>query len=103
MIRLAGMFLVLALAVMSAETYWLKVYEPVYLGGTELKTGEYRLDLQGDKLTFKNGRLAVESTVKVEPLERKANSTTLVCQKVGNRLEISAIQLKGSKTKLVVQ
>ena len=33
MIRLAGMFLVLALSVMSAETYWLQIYGPVFLGG----------------------------------------------------------------------
>ena len=42
MIRFAGMFLVLALSAMNAETYWLQIYQPVYLGGKELKTGEYK-------------------------------------------------------------
>lgn len=103
MIRFAGMFLVLALSAMNAETFWLQIYQPVYFGGKELKTGEYRLDLQGDKLTFKKGKLAVESKVKVESLEKKARSTALVCDQVGDKLEISAIQLKGSTTKLVVE
>jgi hypothetical protein len=103
MIRFAAMFLVLALSVMSAETYWLQIYQPMYLGGKELKTGEYKLDLQGDKVTLKKGKVAVESKVKVETLDQKARSTTLVCNQVGDKLEVNAIQLKGSTTKLVVQ
>ena len=50
-----------ALSVMSAETYWLQINGPVYVGGTELKTGDYRS--------------------KVKPLQQKAESTTLVCEK----------------------
>ena len=103
MIRFAGMFLVLALSVMSAETYRLQIHGPVFLGGTELKTGEYRLDFQGDKLTMKKGKLTVEATVKLESLQEKARATALVCDQVGDRLEISAIQLKGTTTKLLVQ
>jgi hypothetical protein len=97
------MFLVLTLSVMSAETYWLQIYQPMYLGGKELKTGEYKLDLQGDKVTLKKGKIAVESKVKVETLDQKARSTTLMCNQVGDKLEVNAIQLKGSTTKLVVQ
>jgi hypothetical protein len=103
MIRLAGVFLVLALSVMSAETYWLQIYQPVYLGSQELKTGEYKLDLQGEMLTLKKGKVAVESKVKVETLGEKARATTLICEQVGDRLVIGAIRLRGSTTKLVVQ
>lgn len=103
MIRFAGMFLVLALSVVSAETYWLQIYQPVYLGSQELKTGEYKLDLEGDKLTFKKGKAAFESKVKVESVAEKARATKLVCEQVGDRLVIGAIQLRGSTTKLVVQ
>ncbi len=103
MFRFAGMFMVLALSVMSAETYWLQIYRPVYLGGQELKAGEYRLDLQGDKMTVKKGKLAVESKVKVETLEQKARSTALVCDQVGDKLVIGAIELRGSTTKLVME
>ena len=103
MIRFAAMFLVLALAVLSAETYTLDIYQPVFLGGKELKTGEYRLDVQGDHMTIKKGNLAFESKVKVETLAEKARTTALICDKVGDKLELSAIQLKGTTTKLVVQ
>jgi hypothetical protein len=97
------MFLLLALSVMSAETYTFEIYQPVYLGGKELKTGEYRLDVQGDNITLKKGKLTYESKVKVETLAQKARATALVCDKAGDRLEVSAIQLKGSTTQLVVQ
>jgi hypothetical protein len=103
MIRFAATFLILALSVMSAETYTLDIYQPVYLGGKELKTGEYRLDVQGDHMTLKKGKLALESKVKVETLAEKARATALICDRVGDKLEISAIQLKGTTTKLVVQ
>jgi hypothetical protein len=97
------MFLVLALSVISAETYTLDIYQPVYLGGKELKAGEYRLDVQGDSMTVKKGKFAIESKVKVETLAAKARATALVCDNVGDKLHISAIRLKGSTTQLVVQ
>ena len=75
MIRFAGMFLVLALSVVSAETYTLEIYQPVLLGGKQLKSGEYKLDVQGSNMTLKKGKLlAAESKVKVETLEQKARA-----------------------------
>jgi len=103
MIRFAIAFLVLALSVVSAETHWLTIYQPTYLGGKELSAGEYKLNVQGDKLTVTRGKFVVESKVKAEPLPEKARSTKLVCQQVGDKLELNAIQLKGSTTKLVVE
>jgi hypothetical protein len=95
--------MMLAVSAMAGETYWLKIYQPVYFGGQELKSGEYRLDLDGDKAVLKSGKLSAESKVKLEVLGEKASATTLECEKVGEKLQISAIQLKGSAKKLVVQ
>jgi hypothetical protein len=104
MIRFAGMFLVLALSVVGAETYTLEIYQPVLLGGKQLKSGEYKLDVQGGNITLKKGKLlAAESKVKVETLGQKAPATRLICDKVGDNLQVSAIELKGSTTKLVME
>ena len=103
MIRFAVAFLVLALSVVSAETHWLNIYQPTYIAGQELRAGEYKLEVEGDKLTITKGKLVVEAKVKAEPRSQKVQSTRLVCQQVGDKLEVNSIQLKGSMTDLVVQ
>ena len=103
MLRLAVAFLILALSVMGAATYDITLYQSAYLGGTELKAGEYRLTVDGEKLVFKNGKDSVEANVKVENLNEKVRSTALVLDQRGDKLQIVAVMLKGTSTRLVVR
>jgi hypothetical protein len=98
-ILVAFLFVVLALA--SAKTYNVTLYQPSVVAGTELQAGNYKLDLQQDKIVMSNGKQSVESAVKVEQSESKFGSTTVRYANADGKLRIQEIRLGGTKTKLV--
>jgi hypothetical protein len=99
--RVIFAFLVLALAVASAKTYTVTLFQPAVLAGTELKPGEYQLDLNDTKVVIKNGKVKVESAVKVETADSKFNTTTVRFANGDGKLRIQEIRLGGTKLKLV--
>jgi hypothetical protein len=99
--RVIFAFLVLALAAASAKTYTVTLFQPAVLAGTELKPGEYQLDLNDTKVVIKNGKVKVESAVKVETADSKFNTTTVRFANGDGKLRIQEIRLGGTKLKLV--
>jgi hypothetical protein len=95
-------FATLALAVVSAETrtYHVKIYDPVWAGGTELKSGEYTVEVNGDKAVFKSGKTVVEVPAKLEQGESKFNRTSV---RMDGEKKIKDIEFGGSKSRIVLQ
>ena len=91
-------FSTLALAVASAaSSYSVKLFDPATLNGTQLKPGEYRLELKDNKAVMKLGKQVVEAPVTVENTPSKI-ATTSVKYVDGH---IQEIRLGGTSTKLV--
>ena len=62
-VRLLGLACSLAaLAALAgaASSYSVKFYDSVKIGTTELKPGDYKIEMQGDKAVFKKGKSVVE-------------------------------------------
>ena len=95
-------FAVLALSVASAETYKVRLFQPAVVAGTELKPGQYKLDLQDTKLVIVNGHTSVETTVKVETAAQKFNTTTVRYSARDGKYSIQEIRLGGTRTRLVL-
>ncbi len=102
MVRIAVAFLTLALSIAGAKSYTVNLFQPAVLAGTELKVGEYKLEINGEKVQLKNGRLLVEANVKVETTPERNGSTSLRLENNGGRLHIKEIRLGGTSMKLVV-
>lgn len=94
-------FLVAALAIATAKTYDVNFNQPVTVAGTELKAGDYRVDLTGDKVVITNGKQSVESAVKVEQADSKFQATSVLIAKTDGKMLVQEIHLGGTKTKLV--
>jgi hypothetical protein len=94
-------FAVLALAVASAKTYAVTLYQPSVLSGTELKPGDYKLELDGNKAVLTDGKQSVESPVRVETAETKFASTTVRYSNDDGKSRIQQIRLGGTKLRLV--
>jgi hypothetical protein len=94
-------FAVLALAAASAATYRVTLAQPSVVKGNALKAGDYRLNVQDDKVTIINGKQSVEVPVKIENVEQKYDSTAVRYSDQGGKPTISEIRLGGTKTKLV--
>jgi hypothetical protein len=99
--RIVIAFLGAALAIASAKTYNVNFDRPVTVAGTELKAGDYRMDLDGDKVVITNGRQSVHSAVKVEQIDSKFRSTSVVLDQSSGKMSVQEIHLGGTKTKVV--
>jgi hypothetical protein len=99
--KFLGVFLFLALVAASAKTFDVKLLQPSIVSGTELKAGEYRLDLTNDKVVIANGKQSAESAVKVEQSEGKFPTTTVRYAVEQGKYRVQEIHLRGTKLKLV--
>lgn len=88
----------LALAAASAAShYTLNLDTAQFAGDKELKPGEYRVEMSGDKAVFKSGKTVVEVPATLEKSERKYALTTY--QSVDKKIQ--EIDLGGTATKIV--
>lgn len=101
--RFAFVFVVLALAVASAKTYSVTLFQPSIVGGTELQPGDYKVDVQDSKVVIKSGKTSVESAVKVETGEQKFNATAVRYTNGDGKYRVQEIRLGGTNTKLVFE
>jgi hypothetical protein len=92
----------LALAVASAaSSYHFSIFEPSFVAGQELKPGEYKIELNGDKATIKVGKQTVEAAVKVEKGTEKFSDTSVRYATANGKMTVQEIRLGGTTTKLV--
>jgi hypothetical protein len=88
------------MALAAGKTYDLKLYGPAMVGSTELKAGDYRVEVTDDKAVIKGAKVQKEAAVKVETSDDKYPTTT-VRLSAGEKPQIKEIRLGGTKTKLV--
>jgi|ERR1700677_2078177 hypothetical protein len=92
-------FASLALAVASAATsYNVTFYEPVMINGSELKAGDYKVELKDDKTALiKQGKTVTEAPVKVENDSQKYQRTAVRL----NGMQVEEIRIGGTSTRIV--
>jgi hypothetical protein len=99
--KLLMVFATVALVVASAgpRVYRVLLSNPAWVNGTELKAGEYRVEMEGDKAVFRSGKTVVEAPAKAEENDRKYDKTSL--RLVGDQQKITEIQVGGTNVRIV--
>jgi hypothetical protein len=93
---------VVALAsVAGAKSYTVNLSETAVLGGTELKPGEYKVEVVDQKAVVRNGKLHGEFPVKVENSDSRYSTTSVRFSNGDGKLHIQEIHVGGTNTKLV--
>jgi hypothetical protein len=88
----------LALGIASAaSSYDVTLYNTVSVGGTELKAGEYKVEMQGDKAVFKSGKKSFQIPATLSSGDKKFGSTSLL----SSNSKLTEIDLGGTKDKIV--
>ena len=100
--KLLVVFAVLGLAIASAKQYSLTLFQPSVLGATELKAGDYKVEVKEDKVFVRSGKTVGEAPVKVETGNEKFNSTSVRYANADGKYRIQEIRLGGTNMKLVV-
>ena len=100
--KLAVLLFTVALSVSSAKTYRITLFQPSVLSGTVLKPGDYNLDLTGEKVVIRQGKVAAEASVKQEVNGERFNATSVRYAVRDGRNHVLEIRLGGTNTKLIV-
>lgn len=99
---LAGVLAFSSLTIANAKTYELTLAAPTKAGSVQLKAGQYRLKVDGDKATFtavENDK-SVTTPVKVQTGDKKFDTTKVDASKEGDTDVLKDIELGGSKVKI---
>ena len=101
--KVLPLFVVLAgVAVAGARSYTVSLTKPNMLGTTELKPGDYKIEVDGDKAILRQGKTQSESPVKVEEGDTKFdNNVVRYVSSADGKLRIQEIRIGGTRTKLV--
>ncbi|MDZ7636653.1 MAG: hypothetical protein U5J83_00095 [Bryobacterales bacterium] len=91
----------LAVGIASAKTHTITLHSASNVGGHELKAGNYKLEIEGEKVTITNGRKTVESAAIVEETSEKFSRDSVRYHEVDGKMKVREIRLGGTNTKLV--
>lgn len=96
-------FATFALAIASAATasYRVTLFQPSMFGSTELKPGDYKIEVKDNKAVVKGGKSVVEADVKIETANEKFSSTSVRYANGDGKYKVQEIRLGGTNTKLV--
>ena len=94
-------FTLLGASIASAKTYTVTLSSPVAIGDSQLKSGEYKLELRGDSVLVKDGKMVSQFPVHVENEARKFDNTSVTTSSQGGSNRIEEIRLGGTTVKLV--
>ena len=88
-------------ALAASKSYHVTLFQPTIVNGTELKPGDYKVEVDQDKAVIRAGKQRVEAPVKVESGAEKFGSTTVRYSNGDGKYRLTEIRLGGTNTKLV--
>jgi hypothetical protein len=91
-------FTSIALAVASAaNSYNVTFYQPVMINGSQLKEGDYKLEIRDKTAVIKQGKSVTEAPVKIENDGQKYQRTAVRM----NGTQVEEIRIGGTNTRVV--
>jgi hypothetical protein len=100
--KLTILLFTVALAIGAAKTYRITLFQPTVIAGTELKPGDYNLDLNGEKMVIRQGKVSAEAAVKSEVNGERYGSTSVRYAVRDGKNHLVEVRLGGTNTKLVL-
>jgi len=97
---LAAMFVIGIGVASAASSYHVTLYKATTVNGTQLKAGDVKVELQGDKVILKQGKTSVESNVTVQNGSLKFDAST-VGYNGDTPNQLQEIRLGGTSTKIL--
>ena len=86
----------------AASSYQVKISDPTWVGGSELKPGSYQVTVDGDKVSFKQGKTVVSVSAKVETNASKYYDTQMDVKNVNGQAKLQELDLGGTKSKIIL-
>ena len=87
-------------AMAASNTFHVTFDEAAWIGGTQVKAGDYRVQVEGDKAILKSGKNVIEAPAKLETADHKFASTGIV---MDDKQKVQEIQIGGTNERIVFQ
>ncbi len=92
----------LAVAMGASSSFRLNLLQPSVINGQELQPGEYKVELQDNRVVVNKGKKTVaESPVKVETSGTKYSSTSIRYTNGDGKYKVDEIRIGGTNTRVV--
>lgn len=85
----------------AASSHTVNFTKPAVVGNTELKPGDYKLELNGTTAILKKGKTSVEAAVTVESGKDKFRETSACCLGDDGKYRLQEIRVGGTNLKVV--
>jgi hypothetical protein len=86
----------------AASSYHVRIADSTWVGQNELKPGEYEVKVDGDKVTFKQGKNVFAVAAKVETNTRKFSDTQMDIKTENGQAKLKELDLGGTTSKIVL-
>jgi hypothetical protein len=86
----------------AASSYHVRIADPTWVGQNELQPGNYEVKVEGDKVTFKQGKNVVAVPAKVETNARKFSDTQMDVKTENGHAKLKELDLGGTNSKIML-
>jgi len=86
----------------AATTYHVRIADPTWVGQNQLKPGDYDVKVEGDKVTFKQGKKMIAVPAKVQTNASKFSDTQMDIRTENGQPQLKELDLGGTKSKIVL-
>ena len=100
--RFALTALVFAAVAFAATAHRITLDKPAVVNGTQLKAGEYKLEINGDRVTISNKKTTVDASARIDSAAEKFRSTTVCCLGDNGKYNLEEIRVGGTNQKLIL-
>jgi hypothetical protein len=97
---IAASVLLAATLAWAASSYTVNLPKPTMVAGSELRPGDYKLEINGAKAILKHGKTEVEADVTVETGASRYAQTSACCMSEDGKYRLQEIRVGGTNTKL---
>lgn len=92
-------FVSMALLAIAASSYNVTFYQPVMINGSEVKPGDYKLELKDKTAVIKQGRKVIEAPATIENDSQRYQQTSVRL----NGMQVEEIRIGGTNTRVVFE
>ncbi|HUA85715.1 MAG TPA: hypothetical protein VMB85_17765 [Bryobacteraceae bacterium] len=99
-VMLIGLTLTM-MAFAAAKSFHVTFDNNAWIGTSEVKAGNYKIQIEGDKAILKSGTTVIEIPAKLESATHKFPTNGVVMNTIHNKQEVEEIQIGGTNERIV--
>ena len=102
--KLLVLTLMLALVALAASNVFKVTFEaPAWVGPTEIKAGDYKLEIEGDKVLLITGKKEIPLPARVEVAPVDYKRTLVVTMPLGSKAQLKQIEIAKTRHRVVIE